>query len=239
MNPQLRDAIENLYDVFSRYPLGAVEGCPCCVTDDDQSQIHARPLRELDGDTLSHFIGSAVLTWGDVDDFKHFLPRILELLAIDDYPLNEELFYFKLDNAGYDSWPGIERDAVIRFWRAWWTHLVSTEALRLFDPIGILACVSHFEEDVDPYLTAWIDCEHPLAGQYLAHSIIWDLDGRSDMTPSGRTALDAWLCSPQVRARLERAFFDEPDGERAQEISDAILIVESMAGVGAGRDVGT
>jgi len=33
---------------------------------------------------LHHYIGDAMTTWGDVYDFRHFLPRILEIYALDD-----------------------------------------------------------------------------------------------------------------------------------------------------------
>ena len=81
---ELRKAIADLYNVFEDYHLDShVEGCPCCVTKDDKKLIEAKVLRELTADDLNHFAFNAMTTWGTVKDFKHFLPRLLELLAFD------------------------------------------------------------------------------------------------------------------------------------------------------------
>jgi hypothetical protein len=74
----LRQSIEGLYKAFASYPLAEViEGCPCCTTESQQTQIHAKPLRELSIDNLDDFARKALTTWGSADDLKHFLPRLL------------------------------------------------------------------------------------------------------------------------------------------------------------------
>ena len=81
-HPDLEGAIAALYDAFASYGLAdVVEGCPCCVSAEDQARLRSKPLRLLiDGD-LGGFAFSALSTWGTLHDLKHFLPRILELVA--------------------------------------------------------------------------------------------------------------------------------------------------------------
>jgi hypothetical protein len=80
LNESLKKSIENLYSVFSKYEIRSfIEGCPCCVSDRDKEKIHSKELRELEEEDLSRYAFKAMTTWGNVDDFKHFLPRILEL----------------------------------------------------------------------------------------------------------------------------------------------------------------
>ncbi|WP_236606164.1 hypothetical protein [Sandaracinus amylolyticus] len=56
ITPPLRDAIEQLYRVFARYPRPpAVRGCPCCVTDADRARLHRAPLRDLTADDLKRY----------------------------------------------------------------------------------------------------------------------------------------------------------------------------------------
>ena len=82
MTDNLKISIESLYSIFSIYPFkSTMDGCPCCVSDSDKEKIHTKQLRELDGDDLSRYAFKAMTTWGDTDDFKHYLPRIFELLA--------------------------------------------------------------------------------------------------------------------------------------------------------------
>jgi hypothetical protein len=78
----LIESVERLYKVFSRYPLHKhVEGCPCCVHETDKRALEAKPLRQLTSSDLGRYAFKAMTTWGDKDDFRHFLPRIFELLV--------------------------------------------------------------------------------------------------------------------------------------------------------------
>src|SRR4051794_20200880 len=81
----LHMSIEALYSVFSAYPLRPhVMGCPCCVSEKDNHDLHARPLREFTCEHLRRYAFKAMTTWGKVEDFKHFLPRIFELSSLPD-----------------------------------------------------------------------------------------------------------------------------------------------------------
>src|SRR5262245_16013964 len=78
-------AVAGLYDVFALYRLGeVVEGCSHCVAVGDERALHRAPLRRLDGRSLGRYAFKALTTWGDVDDLRHFLPRLLELAAAND-----------------------------------------------------------------------------------------------------------------------------------------------------------
>ncbi|MEM8677684.1 MAG: hypothetical protein AAGF83_28070, partial [Cyanobacteria bacterium P01_G01_bin.67] len=81
---ELKQAIADLYEVFEPYHLNShIVGCPCCVTDDDQKSIRSKILRQLTAEDLNHYAFNAIFTWGEIDDFKHFLPRLLELTAFE------------------------------------------------------------------------------------------------------------------------------------------------------------
>src|SRR5437588_624905 len=86
MTEELKLAIERLYQTFAIYPFKpTMEGCPCCVSDSDKEKIHSKKIRQLEGDDLSRYASKAMTTWGDTEDFKHYLPRILELLVTTDF----------------------------------------------------------------------------------------------------------------------------------------------------------
>lgn len=83
LGPRLRAAVERLYETFARYPLVAVieGGCPCCRLGAHERDLHAAPLRELPEEHVGYFAFKAMTTFGGVDDFRHFLPRIAELVS--------------------------------------------------------------------------------------------------------------------------------------------------------------
>lgn len=132
---ELRDAVRAAYQAFRSYKLhDRVEGCPCCVSESAERELRARPLHEIEGDAFGYYVWKAMATWGDVGDFKHFLPRILELLALDPTEFcgtDIEIAIGKLGYAKWNSWPEEERAPIIRFFHAWWRrelHVVRERA---------------------------------------------------------------------------------------------------------------
>lgn len=118
-------AIENLYNVFSLYPLNLrMEGCPCCVTDGDKEQIHLKQLRQLNPEDLSRYTFKAMTTWGDTTDFKHFLPRILELMTEGAFHIDISIITGKLEYGKWRDWPQNEQEAIIQFIWAWWSDII-------------------------------------------------------------------------------------------------------------------
>ena len=100
----LDKSIQALYQVFRKYPARRnMPYCPCCTKESDIYKLFHRPLEQLTIDDMDRFIWKAMTTFGEVGDFKHFLPRILELLALtgDDFPevflVGSKLGYGKLE----------------------------------------------------------------------------------------------------------------------------------------------
>ncbi len=46
---------------------------------EDEKRLHKTSLRELNAKDLELYATDALFVWGNVDDFRHFLPRIFEL----------------------------------------------------------------------------------------------------------------------------------------------------------------
>jgi hypothetical protein len=116
----LEEAVDGLYRAFARYPRrAAIEVCPHCVGREDQDTLARLPLRSLSCAQLSRFGFKAMTTWGTPDDYKHFLPRILELASTPeaaDWPgLDMQLIASKLQLAGCASWASPELAALRDF----------------------------------------------------------------------------------------------------------------------------
>jgi hypothetical protein len=111
----LQDSIENLYSVFSSFRLrDRIEACNHCHGSKDDQLIRSKPLRSLGVDELHHYIWDAMTTWGDDYDFRHFLPRILELYALDERLtsqfVDEPIVLGKLRYGKWLMWPEAEED---------------------------------------------------------------------------------------------------------------------------------
>jgi hypothetical protein len=73
---------EKLYAVFAVHERKAhMESCPCCRGPKSLRSLYGRPLRQLRGDDLQLYTFAAITTMGDVDDFRHFRPRVLGWLC--------------------------------------------------------------------------------------------------------------------------------------------------------------
>ena len=123
MTTKFEIAIEQLYKTFSKYPFKSkIEGCPCCVSDSDKATLHSKPLRELEDEDISYYAFKAMTTFGDLEDFKHYLPRIFELTAKRKLVVDTFVILGKLEYGKWETWDEEEREAINNFLIAWWKY---------------------------------------------------------------------------------------------------------------------
>jgi hypothetical protein len=117
------NAVAELYRVFSPYRIGGdFTGCDHCVDPAQSKYLAIKPLTELSVQDLENYAFQAMTTWGEVSHFKHFLPRLFELVmseGIDAFNFPETLFG-KLDYGRWADWPTAERRAVENYLRHFW-----------------------------------------------------------------------------------------------------------------------
>jgi len=119
---QLERAVDALYDTFVMYPLkDRIDVCPHCELDAAERRLHVRPLRALTWTDLGVYAFKALTSFGDLEDFKHFLPRLFELYVVDHRGAPYSLFMVcgKLEGAGWTTWPAQEAGAIRAFLDAW------------------------------------------------------------------------------------------------------------------------
>lgn len=84
-----------------------------------RSACHMNPLRRLNADDLRQYTDDALLAWGDVDDLKHFLPRILELLVSQGNSfVDPQVALGKLYQDSWQSWADREQCCIRVFLKA-------------------------------------------------------------------------------------------------------------------------
>jgi hypothetical protein len=173
----LHDAIGSLYAAFSKYPLPEETWpCPCCHSANANALLHAAPLQELQWDHLAGYSTEALMVWGDLDCYKHFLPRVFELVLIagewPKSPTPESVFGI-LRYGQWRTWPREEQEAVERMLHAVWETVRSNPPIEggYIDVDQWLCCISQCEDDLAPYLDQWMKDER-LSSSWALSSLI-------------------------------------------------------------------
>ncbi len=231
MTEKLKISIENLYEVFHKYPLKPkIAGCPCCVSDADRLTLHSKPLRDLKEDDISRYAFKAMSTWGDVEDFKHFLPRIFELMSTTDFAVDTFVILEKLDYGNWTGWEQEEQDAILDFLYSWWVDFVTTQ--NYFDQ-EILIGIHKRTKDLSKLLNLWtIDIEGSTFRCFVdfLQSDYQEISQRTkvykDFSDPEAGYLRKWI--EENKEKLEEGYFHYEDLEPAfaKEISDVLYMVE-------------
>ena len=128
---QLRDAMENLYRVFESYGLRPdTDACPCCHPAQEEQQLHVPLLRKLTTSNLRSYAMDALYVWGDEQDFKHFLPRIFELLkSSEDFDFVDPQTVFRklVYQSHWRSWPRPAADAIASYFERLWEAAINSD----------------------------------------------------------------------------------------------------------------
>lgn len=224
------DAVGHLYSVFSEYPLRPDTGaCSCCHEPEEELKLHSKPLRELTEDDLERYGYSALLTWGSVDDYKHFLPRLFEIASktngID--WIYKPIIFAKLQHAEWWNWPENERNAVENYIHALWRWFLVDINCNL-DPNDLLCGIAHALEDMTPFLIEWRNSD--LVGLHKLAKFVIDQAGTivkkmhlsdgfwSSRRVQMRQIID-WLLEPATKDVLENTFLESTSNPLLDDIA--------------------
>ncbi len=251
-NDDLPDATEILYRTFSRYKLPVeAEVFWDGVSDTDEALIRSAPLHRLGPGELGRYAFKAMTTWGSLDDFRHFLPRLFELVAIDGGGgwIDPETLFGKLAYGGWQTWPQDERRAIVGFLHALWRNVLG-QFPHPFTIDSCLCAIGQAEDDLQGYLEAWDIAASASAACHFATFVEQNVGRISNRRPKpwklrnpwwDRRAQPAgqvmnWVLAPARMTDLERAFFSfaMDDSHSAGILSDAfnhLSWIRAAAGV--------
>lgn len=203
-----------------------------------QTSALSKPLEELTAHDLGKFAWKALTTWGDVEDLKHFLPRLMQLIAQDDCaPFSREVLLGKLRLAAWRDWSETERRSVDMFLHAVWRDCLNSAAGSVWQD-ELLCGIGRAVDDLAPYLTTWSDSKLTTAYEHLVHYIDWNLATLlkrghlsnsfwSDAEPQMRQVID-WLSSRQTIDTLESRFAENPGADYSDALAVAIDRLSSL-----------
>ena len=220
-------AIEAAYVAFEGYPSPRVALEVSSARENGEqmfADLTSAPLRELSYDKLTAFEGSALYTAGSLSDYKHFLPRLLELMV----SAAGEAFYaniaaHKLNYAHFTTRPQDEVTAVRDVFRY-------ALAAGFSVPPGAILISSLLEGNaavgnaLEPVL-AGLRFDTAVALRNLAE-LVGDVVGRGigRLSDADRQVLEAWVRSPAVAEALVNGI-DLVAPDDLHEIENALFIV--------------
>lgn len=231
---QLKAAIAALYETFDKYAgTGPVNGCACC-TDPKDWQLLGGQTSQVPTAVLSRFAFSAMLTWGDLDDFKRFLPRLLELVALaPDSIMDIAQLIEKLEYGHWLDWPYNEQAAVEKYFKsllfyagtAGPDYVAFSEVVNGATTIGI---------DVTSALTTTVAMDGSLNSTLALCSLIenWASGFSSKERAKNKryAPLLAWLLSSAVKEQIESAFYNNMENDEvAEKLSCAMAYLKTLS----------
>lgn len=111
--PQRHPTIAALYAAFARCTIPQqLSYCTYCDTEEYERSLHA-PLDALPCELVDKYLADAIHHTGDAQDFRYFLPRIIELEC------ERDLSWWwvlpdRLKQASFATWSDVQRSAALR-----------------------------------------------------------------------------------------------------------------------------
>lgn len=151
-----KEIFSKLYDTFSHYPKpGRVIGSPISVREGDDLPLLIKPLKSLSIDDFGRYPFKAMSTWGTVEDFKYFLPRILELSFYSFNLLNSDTFFNKILSAGWRDWSEDEKNVFKEYLLAMWNHATQWPYHNLQKIETLAGNLNYFIDDINYLIHTW------------------------------------------------------------------------------------
>jgi hypothetical protein len=255
LSPNLRAMIVEAYIMFSGqsigFPLGVCNCNVCCSAEHERLLMNTQ-LRQISSSLLSEYTNSAHGYDEPADGhvLRHFLPRYLELIALNDPPHYGDLQHClaRLGQANYRlAWAPLEVDLLDRYFDALLVDKLADLSLsewpvgfRLRYPIkALLEMIVIAGGNIHRIFDAWTKAADPGAAVHLAGlaSEVTTKDGKIilfshllDEHLASSWAIGQFVCNNQTVGRLERAFFTLADRPELQRIvSEAHGFIECFA----------
>ncbi|MGD1847982.1 MAG: hypothetical protein ACFB10_21525 [Salibacteraceae bacterium] len=232
MTKELSAATKELYQAFEKYPFRLTTGSPLTVSEKDKAILHSKPLRLLGDEELSRYAFKAMTTWGELNDFKHYLPRIFELAATRELGVATFVVLGKLDHGEWKTWEPVEQETITNFLKAWWSYDINCAPY--FDAENFVE-IHKKTNDLDGMLQQW---DLHVASQGFRNYVDFlavhyqELKGRNKFFKSlKKTEIETLLQWTVAHAhKLEEGFFwyDQKEEAFSKTISDTLYMFERV-----------
>ena len=240
MTDDFQKHIDPLYLVFAPYGAdGNMSGSPNYgELDQWNAALFSKPLRDLTAEDLARYSGKAITTWGTVKDYKHFLPRILELIGLIQVPYEVWVTFDRLEMASWTEWPQQEKRAIERYMLLLW-KLVLTHRSAALDRefVDYVAALARFYPNFSELLTIWLNTTSASATLRLAgylHAHHCEVFGHYGMPGLYRQEVNSeemrrWLLGPATRRKLYDSLYLIQSPADQKKVAEAYDLLEMYA----------
>ena len=165
MSTKLKDIVDKSYEVFKKYDATApLDVCTaCCLTKEQENALITLPVRDIPFKLLYDYNTAAKTKHPRIEEFKHFLPRFLEITAdLNFLHHSAELVLSRFDYYDKSEWSDEEQALIQNFASAYFCQYLSVytpSALERVD--AILIMLSKTKVDMQPILACWMENTSP------------------------------------------------------------------------------
>lgn len=225
-NHGLRRAIDACYEAFSVYPVpSALEASPLRDPVQILQSLTSAPLRELSDENIGPYAFSAMTTVGGVEDYKHFLPRILELalLSTGQPGLEAEIIALRLNYGEWRYWPIQEQRAITAVFEESF-DAVKQRHIDEVEAGGWLCGMAILGLPVSNMLDDWVASPHPNSGLQIASFVS---HATAFIHATGKEDRAYWSYVDQMTIQLLRRWIGStPVAERLMVAFDTVAIAD-------------
>lgn len=212
----LENIIEQAYKIFEKYTIGStLDVCKrCCVSDSDEAILVNTPLREITTQQLRSGYYASARSYSDQElwEMKHFLPRVLELMANFEVPdAATETVFYRLELHKKDQWTAEEMKLLTDFSKLFFEKCLSYYP---YTPDGevistYLVMFSSADFELKPILKAWEKAKSLESVLHFKDLVLYDCDyGKGDSIilknafnkPETNIEIEKWLNDKQTKA---------------------------------------
>lgn len=231
MTERLKNSVEKLYETFEKYHSG-----PNMIGSSNYGKeldtwnrlIFKKPLRELDEDDLSRFTGKVITTWGNTNDYKHFLPRIFELTAELKTPYEIWIAFDKLNLAEWYNWSENEQKVIHEFMIELWENIVNDYSEKAeWEFKDYFSAIANFYPKFSDLLNIWTESESRAGIKHLSHFVVDEqtalfdrkkISGFHDQKKNAEELIN-WILSDKTLDKIQRKYFKFETDKISEKIS--------------------
>lgn len=159
MTENLKNIVSESYSLFRDYKVSVpLDICTdCCVTKNQESELVSMDVKHIPFDLLYKYNTAAKAIKPSIEEFKHFLPRFLELTADKNFLHHSaELILNRFMYHSKDEWTLKEQDLIVRYSTELFKEYLSQHPLPEVESIdAIIKMLNDTKVNVLPILENW------------------------------------------------------------------------------------
>jgi len=159
MNEKLRHIIDQSYTVFSKYKVTVpLDVCTeCCLTPSQESSLASMSVKQIPFELLYEYNTAAKTELPGIEEFKHFVPRFLDLTAeLQFVHHSAELILSRFDYYNKDEWTKEESELVQNYAIELFGYFLSIYPLPELEKIdAIIVMLYKAKVDIKEVLLNW------------------------------------------------------------------------------------